>query len=78
MNANIFLPQAYYEAALNCLALKRPAVFFRSSGMDAAVAPPAQGCAVGAAKKEDRRMLVVDGDTMSEESATKSLILILT
>ncbi|MES9994425.1 MAG: hypothetical protein ABW098_20940 [Candidatus Thiodiazotropha sp.] len=31
------------------------ACLFRSSGMDAAVAPPAQGCAVGAAEKEARQ-----------------------
>ncbi|MES9943850.1 MAG: hypothetical protein ABW080_02710 [Candidatus Thiodiazotropha sp.] len=45
------------------LAQKPPALFFRSSGMDAAVAPPAQGCAVGAAKKEEcRRLVVMEGD----------------
>ncbi|MES9970376.1 MAG: hypothetical protein ABW092_10105 [Candidatus Thiodiazotropha sp.] len=43
-------------------AQKRSGVFFRSSGMDAAVAPPAQGRAVGAAEKEDPRTLVVDGE----------------
>ncbi|WP_316366931.1 hypothetical protein [Candidatus Thiodiazotropha sp. CDECU1] len=53
----------YLQAATYCLAQKPPALFFRSSGMDAAVAPPAQGCAVGAAEKEEcRRLVVMEGD----------------
>ncbi|MES9943849.1 MAG: hypothetical protein ABW080_02705 [Candidatus Thiodiazotropha sp.] len=51
------------QAAPYYLAQKPPALFFRSSGMDAAVAPPAQGSAVGAAEKEEcRRLVVMEGD----------------
>ncbi|MES9991562.1 MAG: hypothetical protein ABW098_06375 [Candidatus Thiodiazotropha sp.] len=47
------------------VAQQRPVLFFRSSDMDVAVAPSAQGCAVGAAEKEEHRSLVVLGGTVN-------------